>query len=234
MRTPLTVVGGFVETLAELDELPRDDLRRYLGLMADQTRRMQRLVDDLLTLSRLESPQNKLVEAPVNVPELLRQLYHDATGLSQGRHEVVVTCDTDAWISGGADELASAFGNLVSNAVRYTPEGGVISLSWALREGEPAFSVTDTGEGFEARHIPRLTERFYRVDRGRSRATGGTGLGLAIVKHILQRHGAHLDIQSTPGKGSTFSAVFPAGRIIEPPCRAEVAAPAEAPPASPA
>jgi two-component system phosphate regulon sensor histidine kinase PhoR len=115
---------------------------------------------------------------------------------------------------GSLQEVQSAFSNLVSNAVRYTPEGGQILLIWSEHDGQPLFSVTDTGEGIASEHIPRLTERFYRVDRSRSRETGGTGLGLAIVKHILTRHGARLDIQSIPGKGSTFSAIFPEARLI--------------------
>jgi len=216
LRTPLTVVGGFVETLADATDLPASESRRYFDLMLDHTRRMQHLLDDLLTLSRLESADHTLHDEPVNVAELARVLKAEAESLSRGRHQVSLQLDSSAWLKGNLQEIRSALGNLVSNAVRYTPEGGEIRLAWRERDGEGVFSVTDTGEGIAAEHIPRLTERFYRVDRSRSRETGGTGLGLAIVKHVLTRHGARLDIQSTPGKGSTFSAVFPVQRVQHP------------------
>ena len=213
LRTPLTVVGGFVETLADAPDLPPGESRRYFDLMLDHTRRMQHLLDDLLTLSRLESADHALKDEPVNVPGLAQALKAEAESLSRGQHRVKLEIDTSAWLKGNLQEIRSALGNLVSNAVRYTPAGGEIALAWRERNGEGIFSVTDTGEGIAAEHIPRLTERFYRVDRSRSRETGGTGLGLAIVKHVLTRHGARLDIQSIPGKGSTFSAVFPAQRM---------------------
>jgi two-component system phosphate regulon sensor histidine kinase PhoR len=213
LRTPLTVVGGFVETLADAPDLPVTESRRYFDLMLDHTRRMQRLLDDLLTLSRLESEEHSLKDERVDVPELARALKSEAESLSRGRHRVSLRLDSSALLQGSLQEIRSALGNLVSNAVRYTPEGGEITLAWREHEGEGIFSVTDTGEGIAAEHIPRLTERFYRIDRSRSRETGGTGLGLAIVKHVLTRHGARLEIQSTPGKGSTFSAIFPATRI---------------------
>ncbi len=213
LRTPLTVVGGFVETLADAPDLPAAESRRYYDLMLDHTRRMQRLLDDLLTLSRLENEGQGFKDERVDVPELARALQAEAESLSRGRHRIGLVLDSQASLGGSLQEVRSALGNLVSNAVRYTPEGGEITLAWREREGEGVFSVSDTGEGIAAEHIPRLTERFYRVDRSRSRETGGTGLGLAIVKHVLTRHGARLDIQSTPGKGSTFSAVFPAARV---------------------
>jgi two-component system phosphate regulon sensor histidine kinase PhoR len=213
LRTPLTVVGGFVETLADAPDLPASESRRYFDLMLDHTRRMQHLLDDLLTLSRLESEEHKLKDEPVNVPELTRALKAEAESLSRGRHHISLRLDSSASLKGSLQEIRSALGNLVSNAVRYTPEGGEITLAWRERDGEGVFSVTDSGEGIAAEHIPRLTERFYRIDRSRSRETGGTGLGLAIVKHVLTRHGARLDVQSAPGKGSTFSAIFPASRI---------------------
>jgi two-component system phosphate regulon sensor histidine kinase PhoR len=216
LRTPLTVVGGFVETLADATDLPVSESRRYFDLMLDHTRRMQHLLDDLLTLSRLESTDHTLSDESVNVAELARVLKAEAESLSRGRHQVSLQLDSSTWLKGNLQEIRSALGNLVSNAVRYTPEGGEIRLAWRERDGEGVFSVTDTGEGIAAEHIPRLTERFYRVDRSRSRETGGTGLGLAIVKHVLTRHGARLDIQSTPGKGSTFSAIFPAQRVQHP------------------
>lgn len=213
LRTPLTVVGGFVETLADAPDLPAAESRHYFDLMLDHTRRMQHLLDDLLTLSRLESADHTLKDELVNVPELAQALKAEAESLSRGRHRVSLQCQSEACLKGSLQEIRSALGNLVSNAVRYTPEGGDITLAWRERNGEGVFSVIDTGEGIAAEHIPRLTERFYRVDRSRSRETGGTGLGLAIVKHVLTRHGARLEIQSVPGKGSTFSAVFPAQRL---------------------
>jgi two-component system phosphate regulon sensor histidine kinase PhoR len=222
LRTPLTVVGGFVETLADAPELPASESRRYFDLMLDHTRRMQRLLDDLLTLSRLESADHSLKEEDVNVPELARALGAEAESLSRGKHQVSVDIESQTWIKGNLQDIRSALGNLVSNAVRYTPDGGTITLAWRERDGEGVFAVTDTGEGIAAEHIPRLTERFYRVDRSRSRETGGTGLGLAIVKHVLTRHGARLDIQSIPGKGSTFAAIFPSQRLIAAPPSATV------------
>jgi two-component system phosphate regulon sensor histidine kinase PhoR len=216
LRTPLTVIGGFLETLTDADESHPDPKTRKwaLTLMTDQTKRMQRLVEDLLTLSRLEDTENLIREETVDVPQMLRGLYDEAQSLSAGRHLVILSLDTDAKLLGSADELRSAFSNLISNAIRYTPEGGMITLSWIIRNGQGVFSVQDSGIGIEPEHIPRLTERFYRVDRGRSRESGGTGLGLAIVKHVLTCHQANLDIVSEQGKGSCFSAWFPAARLI--------------------
>jgi two-component system, OmpR family, phosphate regulon sensor histidine kinase PhoR len=223
LRTPLTVVGGFVETLGEMAKPAEADLKHYFSIMHNHTKRMQRLLDDLLTLSRLESSDSALSEEQVQTPDLLHELAREAESLSGGRHGVQVEINSQAWLLGSLQELQSAFSNLVSNAVRYTPAGGQITLRWFEQDGQPVFSVTDTGDGIASEHIPRLTERFYRVDRSRSRETGGTGLGLAIVKHILTRHGARLDIHSIPGKGSTFSAIFPAERLI--PARSEAQKP---------
>jgi two-component system phosphate regulon sensor histidine kinase PhoR len=212
LRTPLTVLNGFLETLIDLRRPDPEMTRRSLELMSQQTTRMNRLVEDLLTLSRLESTHSPSKDEPVDVPDLCEHLLQDALALSGGRHEIRLHGELQDGLHGSQDELRSAFGNLVSNAIRYTPPGGLIELRWWLRGSEPVFSVSDTGIGIESQHIERLTERFYRVDRSRSRETGGTGLGLAIVKHVLQRHQAHLEVQSEPGKGSTFSAVFPADR----------------------
>ncbi len=213
LRTPLTVIGGFLETMADMETPNPDLMRRSLPLMSDQARRMQSLVEDLLTLSRLESAGNPAREEPVNVPDIARALYHDALALSAGSHKVTLLLDSTAWVNGAEDELRSAFGNLVSNAIRYTPAGGTVQLSWQDAGDEVVFAVRDTGIGIASEHLPRLTERFYRVDRGRSRETGGTGLGLAIVKHIVNRHAARLEVTSEPGRGSCFSVVFPAVRI---------------------
>ena len=218
LRTPLTVLGGFLETLSDMPQPDADMLRRSLQLMSEQAARMQRLVEDLLTLSKLESAQNPLREDFVDLPEMARALVRDAQALSAGRHRFSLRVENEAGLKGGADELRSALSNLISNAVRYTPESGEIEVSWSKRDGEPVFAVRDTGIGIEPHHIPRLTARFYRVDRSRSRASGGTGLGLAIVKHGLSRHQARLDIASQPGKGSTFCVVFPAARsLVRPP-----------------
>jgi len=212
LKTPLTVLTGFLETFADV-ALEGKQRQRYLALMQEQAKNMQRLVDDLLTLSSLESEQNIIAETEFAVVPLLLELSSDAKALSAGRQEVTLTIGDAANIIGSRDELASAFGNLVSNAVRYTPEGGRVDLDWRLTENGGAFSVSDTGIGIAAEHRPRLTERFYRVDRSRSRGTGGTGLGLAIVKHVLIRHQAELLIDSEPGHGSKFTVLLPARRV---------------------
>jgi len=214
LKSPLTVVAGFLETLTD-SEVELDEQRRqgYLGMMREHTLRMQRLVEDLLTLSALESSRGLSDETLVDVSSLLAAVRDEALALSAGRHRIELSVDGPAVLLANAQELRSAFGNLVSNAVRYTPAGGNIRLSWSRRAAQTVFSVSDSGPGIEPRHLPRLTERFYRVDHSRSRETGGTGLGLAIVKHVLTRHQATLEIESEPGKGSTFSAVFPARRI---------------------
>ena len=214
LRTPLTVVGGFLETLDDMEVPDAEMSKRAIGLMRQQTNRMTRLVDDLLTLSRLESTQNPLREEDVNMPEMLRALQQDAQVLSAGRHRIRVKLESAEWLKGNTEELRSAFGNLISNAVRYTPENGEIEISWGLRDGHLTFAVRDNGIGIEPQHIDRLTERFYRVDRSRSRETGGTGLGLAIVKHVLNRHQGRLDVRSSLGQGSTFSVVFPETRRL--------------------
>jgi two-component system phosphate regulon sensor histidine kinase PhoR len=212
LKTPLTVLGGFLETLADL-RLDERQQRRYLALMAEQAQNMQRLVDDLLTLSSLESEHSLLQETEFAIVPLLLQVSADAKALSADRHEITLSIRDAANVIGSRDELASAFSNLVSNAVRYTPEGGRIALDWRVTPDAGEFTVADTGIGIAAEHIPRLTERFYRVDRSRSRATGGTGLGLAIVKHVLIRHQAELLIDSAPGQGSRFTVRLPARRI---------------------
>ena len=215
LKTPLTVVSGFLETLQDIDLEPRQR-ERYLGLMQDQARNMQSLVDDLLTLSALESDQAPAHDTAFAVVPLLLELSADAKALSRGEHAMTLDIQHPASVVGSREELKSAFGNLVSNAVRYTPQGGAIALQWRVDDdGSGVFEVEDSGIGIAAEHIPRLTERFYRVDRSRSRATGGTGLGLAIVKHVLLRHRAELEVQSTPGRGSTFAVRLPAA-IVHP------------------
>jgi two-component system phosphate regulon sensor histidine kinase PhoR len=223
LRTPLTVLAGFLETVQEL-KLDPQRTRDYLNLMAEQARRMQRIVDDLLALSTLESSPEPSLDERVNLDGLLARVKADTEALSGGRHHVTLDAVEGFDIAGAENEIASAFGNLASNAVRYTPEGGTVRLIWRTSDGGAEFTVEDTGVGIEPHHIARLTERFYRVDRGRSRETGGTGLGLAIVKHALMRHQATLDIQSEPGKGSRFTARFPARRLLPAATRAQDAA----------
>jgi len=217
IRTPLTVVSGFIETLQNLP-LKKPERDRYLALMAQQSHRMQSLVDDLLTLSRLEgSPLPGAHEWSAS-RTLFAQCEQEARALSgvlapQG-HQLVFESGPACEIAGIHRELCSALSNLVNNAVRYTPEAGLIRVSWTLlADGRGEFRVKDTGPGIAVEHLPRLTERFYRVDRSRSRETGGTGLGLAIVKHVAQRHGAELRIESQVGQGSCFSIIFPAARV---------------------
>jgi two-component system phosphate regulon sensor histidine kinase PhoR len=217
IRTPLTVLAGFVETMQTLP-LTEAERARYLGLMSQQSQRMQSLVNDLLTLSRLEGSPPPPTSQWTPVRSLLAQCEEEGRGLSSALHptghELVVSGGDGVELAGAINELQSAMSNLVSNAIRYTPPGGRIELGWkALPDGKGEFVVKDSGPGIAAEHIPRLTERFYRVDRSRSRETGGTGLGLAIVKHVAQRHGADLRIDSVLGSGSTFSIVFPAARL---------------------
>ena len=227
IRTPLTVLTGFVETLQTLP-LEVAERAHYLNLMAQQASRMQGVVSDLLTLSRLEGspPPGRAEAVPLRV--LLSQCEQEGAALStvlNRRHTLHFPPGESLQgmsLLGAPQELRSAFSNLVGNAIRYTPAGGTITVAWTILDGrdpargaagEAELSVRDTGPGIAAEHIPRLTERFYRVDRSRSRETGGTGLGLAIVKHVMQRHGGRLRVVSQPGAGSTFSLVFPAGRL---------------------
>ncbi|RZL96226.1 MAG: phosphate regulon sensor histidine kinase PhoR [Variovorax sp.] len=219
IRTPLTVLAGFVETLQNLP-LDAEERARYLRLMGQQSQRMEMLVNDLLTLSRLEGSAAPPANQWTRVRALLAQGEDEGRGLSgrlapQG-HKLSFSLYADSEIAGASTELQSAMSNLLSNAIRYTPGGGEVAVSWkVLPDGRGEYAVRDSGPGIAAEHIPRLTERFYRVDRSRSRETGGTGLGLAIVKHIAQRHGAELRIESTIGQGSRFALLFPAGRVRE-------------------
>jgi len=217
IRTPLTVLSGFIETLQTLP-LKDAERTRYLGLMAQQSQRMQTLVDDLLTLSRLEGSPFPDTSEWVTTSALLAQCEQEARALSavlaSSGHRLEFETGPPCELAGVQNELLSAMSNLVTNAVRYTPQAGLIKVSWrVLEDGRGEFQVLDSGPGIAAEHIPRLTERFYRIDRSRSRETGGTGLGLAIVKHVTQRHGAELRIESQPGHGSRFSIVFPATRV---------------------
>lgn len=212
LRTPLTVLAGFLETIQDL-KLDANRIRDYVGLMAPQAERMKRLIDDLLTLSALEHAPPPPDKEHVLLLPLLQRVRAEAEALSTGKHRVSLEIAGAHDLLGAEREIASAFTNLATNAVRYTPADGEIRLLWTSTDGGGEFSVEDSGIGIDPEHLPRLTERFYRVDRGRSRETGGTGLGLSIVKHALARHQATLAIDSTPGKGSRFSVRFPAARL---------------------
>lgn len=218
LRTPLTVLSGFIETLIDTETLDRQTRTRALQTMQSQTERMQRLVEELLSLSRLESQRSPAPEDPIPVEYLVQQALQTGHQISHGQHTLSSECLDTSLLLGSESELLSAFGNLVTNAVRYTPPGGQIHIRWQPQaDGSGRFSVQDTGPGIAAEHLPRLTERFYRVDRGRSRETGGTGLGLAIVKQVAMHHDSKLEISSVPGKGSCFTLLFPARRIrLEP------------------
>lgn len=224
LKTPLTVVSGFAEMLAgqydagdtENGEAGEPDpalTRRYLGLISEQSQRMQRMIEDLLTLSSLEASL-RVDDSVCEVLPMLESVLAETQALSDGRHPVRLEVSGTTRLRACPTELRSVLGNLASNAVRYTPAGGAICLRWQADASGAHYAVEDAGIGIAAVHLPRLTERFYRVDRGRSRETGGTGLGLAIVKHILNRHQGRLEIVSEPGRGSCFTASFPASRVI--------------------
>ena len=213
IRTPLTVLAGFVETMAQLP-LSEGERQRVLSLMDQQTGRMQALVADLLTLAQLEGSPRPGADRWVPIRPVLQRAVDEARALSAGRHEVSLDGGESAELAGSEPEVLSAVANLLNNAVRYTPERGQVSLVWRWRDdGAAELEVKDTGIGIAREHLPRLTERFYRVDGSRSRDTGGTGLGLSIVKHVVQRHGGEIDVQSEPGKGSSFRLIFPAVRV---------------------
>lgn len=209
LRTPLTVIVGFLEIALNAEALDDETRRAHLLLMNEQAARMQGLIEDMLILSRLESDDVLLRRTPVDMRALLESVAQEARALSGGRHQIEIEV-TAPDIMGNGDELRSAIANLASNAVRYSPDGGVIRLAWVVEADRLALIVSDQGIGIEAQHLPRLTERFYRVDKSRSRDAHGTGLGLAIVKHVMLRHGGQLRITSTPGQGSTFTALLPA------------------------
>jgi two-component system, OmpR family, phosphate regulon sensor histidine kinase PhoR len=213
IRTPLTVVTGYTETLIEL-ELSKEEQHKHLETILKQSRTMQNLVADLLTLSSLEQEVDAKIETNVDLQRLFNDTESQAKVLSSGRHQIAFVVDHPAKIRGVPDELASALGNLVSNAIRYTPDGGKIYVHFKFEAGFGYLSVQDSGMGVAAEHIMRLTERFYRVDRGRSRGSGGTGLGLAIVKRIANRHQMDLEITSVIAQGSTFTLKVPASRIL--------------------
>ncbi|WP_179403242.1 phosphate regulon sensor histidine kinase PhoR [Burkholderia guangdongensis] len=213
LKTPLTVLSGFLETMRELP-LGEEERARYLELMEQQASRMRHIVTDLLVLAKLEGDVKPSDDYVIDMPSVFDHLRDDAQMLSNGHHRITFSIDDTLAVTGVQTEVFSAFANLVTNAIRYTPDGGRIAVDWRRDGARAVFSVTDSGFGIPAVDLPRLTERFYRVDRSRSRDTGGTGLGLAIVKHVLQRHDAQMKIQSEEGRGSTFTVHFPAQRTV--------------------
>jgi two-component system phosphate regulon sensor histidine kinase PhoR len=213
IRTPLTVLAGFLETMRNLP-LSDSERRHVVTLMSQQAERMGRLVSDLLTLAQLEGSPRPAPDHWASLASLFARVEAECRGLSAGRHQIGFADPGAVEIAGSDSELHSAIANLVGNAVRYTPDGGRIDVGWRIRDdGSCELAVSDTGPGIAREHLSRLTERFYRVDGGRSRESGGTGLGLAIVKHVAQRHGGELEIESQPGRGSTFRLVLPAARV---------------------
>jgi len=213
LRTPITVINGFLEIAANQPELDQPTRARHMKLMVEQGQRMQHLVEDMLVLTRLESMDYPLREEEINMRELLGQIEAEANALSAGRHQISLVVEGPD-LRGNTEELRSAIGNLVSNAVRYTPDGGHVEIRWYVSDAGPRCTVSDSGIGISQEHLSRLTERFYRVDKSRSRETKGTGLGLAIVKHVLMRHDAQLQIQSEDGKGSKFTIQFPRSAML--------------------
>jgi two-component system phosphate regulon sensor histidine kinase PhoR len=214
LRTPLTVISGYIESLLDMDEIRNGPWHGMISQISNQSQRMQRIVDDLLMLSRLELNEERPLEEIVSIDALLKRIRADAVALSGDRqHRIEIEANPELGLIGNASDLRSAFSNLVFNAVRYTPPHGVIKMQWSATKEGASFIVSDTGIGIEAHHLPRLTERFYRVDVSRSRQNGGTGLGLAIVKHVLNRHDGELNIESEVGTGSTFSCRFPSKRV---------------------
>ncbi len=216
LRTPLTILRGYLETLMQNKTLDKQQLDISFSTMNDQSLRMESVINDLLTISRLEEGRFVADPEEVVVPEMIKKIHAEAVVLSGDKqHLFKISVQADLWIKGNSIEIYSAFSNLVFNAVRYTPSGGVIGLSWFSDENGAHMEITDNGAGIPPQSIPRLTERFYRVEQSRDRDKGGSGLGLSIVKHVLARHNAILDIESTLGKGSVFRCNFPEKMIIK-------------------
>jgi two-component system phosphate regulon sensor histidine kinase PhoR len=215
LRTPLTVVRGYLESLISQEGIDKKVLNKIYAQMLQQSLRMTEIIEDLLLLAHLESDDHPLEEKEVLISTMLNALCLDAKTISgDKKHRIHLKADKKLYLYGAESELRSLFSNLIINAVKYTPEKGRIDIRWHQDEkGRALFSVKDTGIGIEQEHLPRLTERFYRVDKARSRERGGTGLGLAIVKHVLLRHDAKLEIDSRIGTGSVFTCIFPAKRV---------------------
>ena len=211
LRTPLTVIHGYLEVLLKEDLDETGDLKKIFNQMYQHSIRMERIIDDLLLLSRLENEENPVeIKQQINVPKILELLSIDAKMIGGNKNqEIILDIDKTLFLEGAEEELKSLFSNLITNAVKYTPDKGTIKIEWYTENGNSIFKVSDNGIGIAKEHLPRVTERFYRVDKGRSRENGGTGLGLAIAKHVLAHHHGQLLIESELGKGSVFSCVFP-------------------------
>lgn len=215
LRTPLTVISGYLEAFEDEPDGKLNEWNLQIKQMRNQTERMRRLIEDLLRLSSIETAEEVENTEPVNVPDLLVNIYDEAKTISGVfNHIFSIEAEQDLWLKGDRSQLYSAFSNLIFNAVQHTNDSGVIGIRWFVDESGAVLEISDTGEGIASEHLPRLTERFYRVDKGRSREKGGTGLGLAIVKHVLARHNAELEIESEPDKGSIFRCRFLKDSII--------------------
>jgi two-component system, OmpR family, phosphate regulon sensor histidine kinase PhoR len=216
LRTPLTVIHGYLESLLKQDSEQIKPLKKIFSQMYQHSIRMEMIIDDLLLLSRLESEDQPLDEkSKINIAGMLETLYTDAKMISRNKHQQIeLQADKKVLLDGGEEELKSLFSNIIINATKYTPAKGHILIEWFQDQGKAYFKVTDTGIGIAKEHLPRITERFYRVDKGRSRESGGTGLGLAIVKHVLLRHQGELQIESQFNHGSVFTCIFPEERTI--------------------
>ena len=212
LRSPLTVIAGYLDALAESDDIPAD-WEKPVAQMRNQSGRMKQILSEMLELSRLESSGSATLDETVNVANLLDTVRNDFERPANSA-DIVVESNSTANLLGRASEIESVIVNLLSNALRFTPSDGTVTMSWLVKPTGAELAVTDTGEGIDSENIPRLTERFFRVDRGRSRDEGGIGLGLAIVKHVLARHDAELAISSEPGRGSQFRCQFPAARVV--------------------
>jgi len=215
LRTPLTVVTGYLEMM-DGDMMPPPAMwNKAQNTMLEQCKRMDSLVSQLLSLSRIEGARRQDNDKAINVPQLLGYIHTEANSINQDKgHELIFNIDKTLDIKGSGDELRSAFSNLVFNAIHYTKPGGKVEVCWQRKNNKARFSVTDNGDGIAPEHINRLTERFYRVDKARSRTTGGSGLGLAITKHVLTRHDSKLNISSEVNKGSCFSFEFSIDKIV--------------------
>jgi two-component system phosphate regulon sensor histidine kinase PhoR len=215
LKTPLTVIVGFLETLSDMKNEFNLKTHSYLQMMLEQSDRMRKLVEDLLQLSSIESNTAPAEKKEINITEIFKKLKRDSDLVSGKLHKINMSINKNITLLGYEKEIYSAFSNLVSNAIRYTKEGGIIAVIWDVKDQKPFFEVQDSGIGIDEKLIPRLTERFFRIDADRSRNSGGTGLGLSIVKHVCIRHQAQIEITSQVGKGSEFKIIFPQERLLQ-------------------
>ncbi len=210
LRTPLTVIHGYLENLLKENEIDKKFLKKIYQQMYQHSIRMENIIDDLLLLSRLENEEINIAKSPVNITKMLKLLYEDAKIISGNKNqEISLKLDKQISINGSEEELKSLFYNLITNAIKYTPSHGKIEIECFALKKNVIFNIKDNGIGIAKKHIPRITERFYRVDKSRSRENGGTGLGLAIVKHVIMNHQGQFLVESEVGVGSTFTCVLP-------------------------